>query len=88
MHKSIYSIHDMEAKMYHEPMTFDGDVTAKRFFTSVINDPNTFVGKFPSEHCLEKIGTYDNETGKVMPMTTNEIIMLGEKAVKKDEIAK
>lgn len=85
MHKGIYAIHDMEAKSFHEPMVFNQDVDAKRFFITIVNDRNTFVSKFPAEHSLVKVGTYDTDTGKPLPMESNEIIMLGSNAVRKEE---
>lgn len=84
MHSGMYAIQDMEAKLFHEPMCFKTDVDAKRFFVTVINDKNTFVAKFPNEHVLVKIGTYDNEAGKLFPMDHPDIIMLGEKAAKNE----
>lgn len=62
--KNVYSMYDSKSESYLKSFTADADGEAKRIFTELANDERTFIGKYPADHTLFKIGTWDPRTGK------------------------
>lgn len=64
MKYGVYNIYDKVGDMYSHPLIFKNDIIAERSFDNTIlsiNDPT----KQPEDFELNKIGFYDDETGKI-----------------------
>lgn len=64
MKYGVYNIYDKVGDMFSHPLIFKNDVIAERSFDNTIlsiNDPT----KQPEDFELNKIGFYDDETGKI-----------------------
>lgn len=63
MKKNVYVVRDIAAKLYHQPVLSDTDVTALRSFSMACKNPDSFLAKFPADHELWRVGTFDLESG-------------------------
>lgn len=77
----IYAIRDKKV-CYMQPFLQHNEGQAKRSFVILCEDKNTSVGAYPTDHELYFIGTYNDQTGVITPITP-EFVMSGGK---KDEI--
>lgn len=58
-----YTLHDVKALQYNPPFFTMNDALARRMVSELVMDPNTTVGRHPSDFKLYKIGMYDDATG-------------------------
>nr|QJB19137.1 MAG: nonstructural protein [Microvirus sp.] len=58
-----YTLYDIKALTYNAPFFTMNDALAKRMLSELVTDPNTIVGRHPSDYKLYKIGMYDDATG-------------------------
>lgn len=65
--KNIYSIYDEKAKVFLVPFFTENDLTAARLLTSAAVDKNSFLGQYPKDYKVYKIGQFDEETGYILP---------------------
>ena len=65
---NAYSIFDMKALQYHLPFFQPADGAAIRMLMDLVNDPNTMVGRHPSDFVLYHVGHYDDARGEVQPI--------------------
>lgn len=64
MKYGVYNFYDKVGDMYSHPLIFKNDIIAERSFDNTIlsiNDPT----KQPEDFELNKIGFYDDESGKL-----------------------
>lgn len=59
----VYSVYDLKAKTFGNPMFFDNNATALRAWQTAVNDAETPVAKFPEDFTLMELGDFDKETG-------------------------
>lgn len=59
-----FSIFDIKAEVFSPPFFMTTHGEAIRAFKDLANDPNTTVGRHPSDFRLMCIGTFDNCSGK------------------------
>lgn len=64
MEYNIYSIKD-ELVRFNQLFCMTSDDEAKRTFGLLANDPNSEISKSPADYALYRLGTFNNETGKV-----------------------
>lgn len=62
-----YTLYDIKALQYHPPFFKPTDGSALRDFTDLCNDPNTTIGRHPSDYKLFCIGTYSDADGTMEP---------------------
>lgn len=67
MQLKMYSIYDSKAKVYNRPVFLHSDPEAERMLKMSVQDPNSLISKFPEDYDLFAIGTYDDQTGKIVP---------------------
>lgn len=67
---NLYTVRDSKAGTYNKPHTAINDAEAQRGFHSAVNDPNTFVNKYPEDFDLYRIGTFDVQSGKILAEDT------------------
>lgn len=68
MQLKAYSIYDNKALIYHAPFFTHTDGAAVRMFSDLANDPNTSVGRHPSDYSLWCIGIFDDQKASLTPV--------------------
>ena len=63
-----YTVYDNKALQFHAPFFAATDGAALRSFDDLSNDPNTTVGRHPSDYSLYRIGEYDDSKGSLLPI--------------------
>lgn len=63
MNLHAYSIYDRKALQYHPPFFAAADGSAARTFQDLANDPQTTIGRHPSDYVLYRVGGWDDATG-------------------------
>ena len=74
---NVYSILDKQAKAYAQPFFLQNDDMAERTFSTTLNDPSTVCYRYPEHFVLCKLGTYDDNIGKIESLDTPEILFTG-----------
>lgn len=66
----LFAIYDSKAITFNSIYQCPNADLAIRAFVQAVNDPrNTDLYQFPQDFSLVEIGTYDNETGVISPIT-------------------
>lgn len=65
---NAYSIYDRKALHYHPPFYSHTDAAAARSFADLANDPQTNIGRHPSDYVLYCVGQYDDAKGTLLPI--------------------
>lgn len=60
-----FSIYDSKAECFSPPFFRPAPGQAIRDFTDLANDPNTTIGKHPSDYGLYRIGEFDDGNGSI-----------------------
>lgn len=68
MKTHIYSLRDVKAGYYMNMVLLRNDVDAERFFLAILEDQRSPIAKFPKDYAIFWIGTFDNESGEVIPL--------------------
>lgn len=76
----IYSYRDIKSG-FGSPVVDQSDVTAIRGFSYAINGSNGIMNFSPSDFDLYKIGTFDSDTGVIVPETVPILIANGSSMV-------
>jgi len=63
MLKLVFTIYDVKAHTYRNPMIADTRGDFMRSLTDVVNEPDTLFYKHPTDFSLFELGQYDTETG-------------------------
>lgn len=74
MKLGIYSIYDEKAEIHNTPFFQHNDAIAERSYNDLVKDPNTTIGKNPSDYKLYKIGEYDDVTAVIVPLSPLTLI--------------
>lgn len=61
-----YSVYDNKALVYGTPFFAVNDGSAIRSFYDLSNDPNTTVGRHPSDFSLFCVGAYDDQNASLV----------------------
>lgn len=74
----LYSIYDNVSLSYGPPSIEVSDAAASRMHRTVINNPQAgLLYRFPSDYDLYYLGTYDNDTGYVVPQVPPQLVVKG-----------
>lgn len=63
----LYSVKDELTQTYLQPAYFNSEAEAKRMFKTQINNIDLWKDN-SSDYSLYKVGTWDNETGTLIPI--------------------
>lgn len=77
MELKMYCVRDSKAEIYNNPFFSITHAEAERTFQSAVRDPKTKVGQYPEDFDLYYVGTYDDNTGKIMPTDSPQHIVKG-----------
>ena len=69
----IFSVHDSKAHAYGVPFFLHQEGMAVRTFTDMCNDENHAFHHHPADYTLFTLGVYDDETGKIDPVTPQSL---------------
>jgi hypothetical protein len=73
METNVYAVYDKKAGTFGVPIFLQNDEVAKRALqTSVLNDPS--FNMYPSDYSLGRLGTYNDQTGKITPAEMVEVV--------------
>lgn len=61
-----YSIFDVKAQIWHAPFFMVADGAAARAFSDLANDASTTIGKHPADYTLHRVGSFDDNTGRLL----------------------
>ena len=67
MKHGIFSIHDSKTGAFMTPFTNFNNATALRTFSDAIKQPDTNLHNHPEDYSLHRIGTFEDDTGTVVP---------------------
>ena len=62
-----FTIFDNKALQYHPPFFASTDGAAVRSLRDLVEDPNTTIGRHPTDYVLYCAGTYDDQNGQMTP---------------------
>lgn len=66
---NAYSIYDVKALQWHPPFYVSTDAAAARLLADVVHDPNTLIGRHPTDHVLYCVGTFNDASGELQPIS-------------------
>lgn len=72
---NAYSLFDTKSLVYYTPWFAPTQGAAVRILSDLVNDPQTSVGRHPSDYVLYRIGTYDDAKGAFAPISPLEHVM-------------
>lgn len=64
MQLKVFSIRDSKAETYNTPWYKSTEGEALRDFHTAVNDPQSFLNKYPKDFDLYLLGSYDPSTGQ------------------------
>lgn len=73
MIKWLYTIEDSTAGEYGQPAPSMNDATATRDFKMLVNEKGTIMNAKPEDFNIYKIGSYNTETGELIPLKPTKI---------------
>lgn len=65
MRLGIYSVYDSKAKAYLPPFFLPNDALAVRAVVGCTRDPDHSFAKFPLDYSLHKMGSFDDQSGRL-----------------------
>lgn len=74
MKKHAYSVKDLKAGYFNPPFYAHTHGEAERSFKTTVNNPQTSVHMYPSDFDLYHVGSFDDQTGTLIPATPEHII--------------
>lgn len=60
-----FCIYDRKGTLFHAPFFAVSAGAAVRSFSDLVNDPNTTVGRHPSDYVLYRVGSFDDQSGSL-----------------------
>lgn len=67
MEINLYSVFDVKAGVFQQPIFVINDAVAIRSFDAVVKDKSHEIGKYPSDYSLYHIGVFDTDSGHIYP---------------------
>lgn len=74
---NCYTLFDAQLQAYAQPFFSQTNGSALRAFADHVNEPGTGPNKHPEDYSLWHIGTFDDQEGRITPLTPT---MLGRAA--------
>lgn len=71
---NAYAVYDAKSRSYARPFFVVNADVAVRMFTQLANDPNTEIGRYPTDFTLYCVGSYDDELGAMYPAKELEVL--------------
>ncbi len=84
MKVQIYAIFDQCSGIYEKPFFSTADALVKREFQDVAMDAESKLSKHPEHYSLWRLGTFDDNTGKLLD-ETNECLWTGAEAISQSQ---
>lgn len=78
----VFSLYDAAVEAYSRPICVRTTGEALRMFEDLVNDNNTAVGRYPTQHSLVEIGTFDDGVGRMYALDHFNVIANGIEYVK------
>lgn len=72
---NAYSIFDNKALTFNPPFFQHNDAVARRMLSELAVDLNTQIGRHPGDFVLYCIGTYNDQTGELSPISPRRHIV-------------
>lgn len=69
----VVALYDLKAEFYGNPAIFRSDADAARSLFDVFANKDTLPGQHPEDFALFRIGTFDNQTGAIVPCTPVQV---------------
>ena len=69
MKLKIYSIRDAKAEVFNRPFFLHTHGEAERAFAQNAAEPKSMINQYPEDYDLYCIGEFDDQTGKIEPLT-------------------
>jgi len=66
----IFTVYDSKAGYHQTPFFMVSTGAAQRGFITILNDPQAPQCLYPADFTLFEIGTYNEETGEILPHDT------------------
>lgn len=79
-----FSIYDSKVGIYHPLMFLRSKGEALRAFSATANDPQSMIGKYPSDYSLFETGEWDDDTCKYVPLPVPCCLGIGHEFLNKD----
>lgn len=74
MKLNVYSIYDTAVGAYMRPFFLQSDGQAQRMFKDLVQDKEHDVGKHPEDYSLVRIGSYNDQKGKLEPEDVEALV--------------
>lgn len=68
-----YSIRDLKIGLFNRPFAEANNLTAIRAFKSLVDDPQTLMGKYPADFELWQVGSFNEQEGE---FTNNQTMLV------------
>ena len=65
MRLNVYTVYDVASGAYMRPFFMQSDGQALRSFGDIVGDADHEIGKHPEDYSLFRIGTFDDNKGKL-----------------------
>lgn len=69
MKLQVYSIFDSAVEVFHSPFLAANEAHARRSVSEFIGNPQTSYHKFPEDHTLFHVGSWDDHTAQLEALT-------------------
>lgn len=70
----IFSLYDSKAGAFLRPFFAQNTQVAERALSDAVNNPQETVARHPEDFCLFKLGTFDEESGELVPEAAPEAV--------------
>lgn len=79
----LYSIRDIKGD-YFSPRIEQNEPSAIRSFAFTVNTPGTTIHSFPEDYQLFRVGDFDSDTGRLLPLANPEFVVSASAVFEKD----
>lgn len=71
----IIALYDSKTELYSTPVYAKTTGQAQRDLQEAVNGADGIIAKYPEDYRLYCLGTYNNETGEIIPLTPPKFIV-------------
>ena len=69
----VFSIRDLKGDFY-SPRIDQNEASAVRWFAQIVNTPDTIINFSPRDFQFYRIGDFDSETGRMLPLDLPQLV--------------